>query len=233
MRERWTGTAAAISRSPRPNLIVCRPDHVWRAVQILKTGEADHRFGESTDYDVITDDGMRLPPKAVFGIAASEALGFEVLPKHFASGVSSICFRKIRSAGFQIVTKNATPVTEPVPSDPADRMWAEGRPKLVTHLKRERRSGLAEAKKAEFLRQHGRLFCERCQIDPKDVYGAEFGDACIEVHHDAIQVSEMDENHETTLDQLKCLCANCHRVVHSELRVGDRFSLQYGSPDLP
>jgi predicted HNH restriction endonuclease len=28
----------------------------------------------------------------------------------------------------------------------------------------------------------------------------------------------MAEGHATTLDQLKCLCANCHRVVHRKMR---------------
>ena len=59
------------------------PQHVWWAVQPLLSESAQHFFGESVDYDPITDEGQRLPPKAVFGIALSRALGWEVLPKHF------------------------------------------------------------------------------------------------------------------------------------------------------
>lgn len=54
-------------------------EHLFNAVQRLLAG-ADHGFGESTDYDVVLDDGTRLPPKAVFGLAASEALGYDVIP---------------------------------------------------------------------------------------------------------------------------------------------------------
>jgi predicted HNH restriction endonuclease len=28
----------------------------------------------------------------------------------------------------------------------------------------------------------------------------------------------MGEQHKTTLDQLRCLCANCHRVLHRKLK---------------
>jgi hypothetical protein len=73
----------SLERLPAAELNLVSADHVWRAVQLLKSGQASHRFGESTDYDVIDDDGTRLPPKAVFGLAASEALGFEVLPLRY------------------------------------------------------------------------------------------------------------------------------------------------------
>ncbi len=37
-----------------------------------------------------------MPPKAVFGVAATEALGFEVGPENFTAGDNMLCFRVMR-----------------------------------------------------------------------------------------------------------------------------------------
>ena len=102
-----------------------------------------------------------------------------------------------------------------------DREWAEGNPKLVTHLQRERSSGLASKKKAAFIDKHGQLHCEHCGLVPVKVYGADVGDACIEVHH-KLPLVDMLPGHNTQLEDLMCLCANCHRVIHRELRNANR-----------
>lgn len=192
-------------------------DHILEAVQMLLDGYADHAFGPSTDYDLIAMDGKRLPPKAVFGIAATLALKEEVLPKHFTAGETSTCFRILREAGYQVVRKGQ-PVELTLPLSESDQEWAEGRTKLVTHLVRERAKGLAQAKRSQFKREHGKLFCERCKLDPVEVYGSVDGEACIEVHHDDVHVSNMSSGHKTRLDTLKCLCANCHRFVHRQMK---------------
>ncbi len=197
-------------------------DHIRRAVERLLSGSVEHPFSESTTYDVITEDGSRLPPKAVFGLAASEVLGFEVLPQHFVGGEGTRCFTAIRDAGYKIVPKDILPQPAEVPPDPSDREWAEGDPKRVTHLQRERRAGIAKAKKKKFRREHGRLLCERCGLDPKEAYGPDLGDACIEVHHKIPLAEGPPKGRRTQLDDLMCVCANCHRVIHRELRNSNR-----------
>ena len=93
----------------------------------------------------------------------------------------------------------------------------EGNPKLVTHWKRERPKDLAKKKKADFRkRNEGLLFCGHCGFKPLEKYG-NLGDECIEIHH-TLPVAAMGEGHETTLEELLCLCANCHRVEHEKLR---------------
>jgi 5-methylcytosine-specific restriction protein A len=87
----------------------------------------------------------------------------------------------------------------------------------TSSLKLEGAGGLAQAKKADFVTRHGRLYCERCLCDPDKTYG-KFGSACIEVHYAAEAMSEMDVPDQTRLEDLKCLCANCHRIVHAEFR---------------
>lgn len=96
-----------------------------------------------------------------------------------------------------------------------ERTWAEGCPKRIEHLRRERASGLGCRKKRRFIEEHGYLFCERCGLVPSKSLGP-FGDACIEVHHNRIAVAKMTEQTRTRLADLQCLCANCHRIVHRE-----------------
>lgn len=107
--------------------------------------------------------------------------------------------------------------SELVPPTPEDREWAEGNLRLVQHFRRERNPKVAAEKKEEMRARYGRLFCERCNFEPSKKYG-DAGDACIEVHHAKTAVAEMGEGHTTRLEDLECLCANCHRVEHYMLR---------------
>ena len=92
-------------RLPAATFDPVREDHIWLAVQSIVSGRVQHSFGESTDYDVIADDQSRLPPKAVFGVAASEALGIDIRPWHFTGGLNTRCFEAINDAGYRIVPK--------------------------------------------------------------------------------------------------------------------------------
>lgn len=199
------------------------PEHLLIAVQRLLAGYSDHGFGDSIDYDVAVDDGLRLPPKAVFGLAATEALGYRVEPRHFVGGLDSPCFRILERAGYRIVPKHETDDIR-AESDRMDPEWSEGTPQLRLHLRRERAASLREAKKAEFRRRHAdRLFCERCGEDPVEKYKTKAAEACIEVHHARVQIAEMQGGHRTRLEDLECLCANCHRLEHSKMRKEDGF----------
>lgn len=214
-------------RLPAETLNKVTPEFIWNAVQKLKNGEVAHLFSPSTDYDLIADDGRRFPPKAVFGAALSMVLeGIAVEPKHFSAGDSSQCFRLLREAGYQIVPK-ASPATGRDEVGDLRQEWHEGDAKLVSHLRRERAPGLSRAKKAQYRRLHGRLTCENCKLDPVTVYGTEHAEACIEVHHSTIHISEMPDGHKTTLEDVQCLCANCHRLVHRMLREQQRQTKQF------
>lgn len=158
-------------------------DHVYYAVEQLSAGTISHAFSHSGDFDVVADNGTRLAPKAVYGVAASEALGLEISPTHFKDGQGTHCFRAISDAGYVIVPKGAIVPATAVSLDPVQRSAIEGHRRLVTHVRRERHSGLARNKKRAFRNEHGVLFCERCEMRPDVVYGADCGDACIEVHH--------------------------------------------------
>lgn len=207
-------------RLPAEILRRATPEYIWSAVQRLLAGDVEHPFGPSTDFDLIGDDGRRLPPKAVFGVALSMALGGKLVgPKHFTAGETSTCFRLLRDAGYPVVRKNTPAPQQESDEEDGEQEWPEGRARLVAHRRRERAKGLSKAKKAQVRRLHGKLQCAKCGLDPVASYGIEYGEACIEVHHAATQVSQMLEGHKTTLDDLMCLCANCHRLVHRMLLV--------------
>jgi len=212
------GLDKALNRLPAEQLRKVTPEYIWEAVQTLLYGTPVHGYRPSTDYDLLVDDDVRLAPKQVFGLAATSALGKDVKPVHFTGGLDTVCFELLEAAGYKIVPKDEQLEAEVIPADTEGIEWVEGQPKLVSHLRRERAPGLSQAKKAAFIKVHGRLFCESCLIDPLEIYG-DLGAACIEVHHDAIQVADMGEEHKTTLDQLRCLCANCHRIVHRQLKL--------------
>jgi len=88
----------------------------------------------------------------------------------------------------------------------------EGGKKLVTHYMRERSTEIVKAKKEQFKKRFGSVYCQICDFNFQDKYG-DHGEGFIECHH-IIPVSEMEENHKTELKHLILLCANCHRMIH-------------------
>lgn len=235
---RETGTRSRIERLPASELRKVGSEHIRTALERLDAGDPASNFDLSRDYDVKTGDGRAYSPKKVFGLALEEVLGIQAGPGHFSAGWGTPCFDILEEAGLWIVPKSssaarpkpsATELAEAsaslVPSD-EERTWIEGNPRIAVHLKKERQPGLAAEKRARFIIDHGRLFCERCRLDPVESYGTEAGAACIEVHHHRTHVADMQTSHETSLDDLKCLCANCHRVLHRSLSLGMVFTIE-------
>ncbi|WP_316151556.1 HNH endonuclease [Cupriavidus sp. BIC8F] len=211
-----TGGASSGSDSDRLPVDVLQratPEFIWTSVQMFESGYVHHPFGTSTtDYVLISERGNRFPPMAVFGVALSLALdGERIEPKHFSGGESSPCFQLLRAAGYQVVAKGAAVDDEP--GGPPEEGWEEGRELWKLHRTRER-APVSKAKKDQYRRRNGKLQCERCGFDPVEEYGTKDAEACIEVHHAETLVSEMKPGHKTSLDDLQCLCANCHRLVH-------------------
>lgn len=220
-----------LERLPAEILERATAEHVWEALQNFVVGEVEHPFGPSAEYDLVFN-GQRFPPKAVFGVALSLALnGQRIEPKHFSGGEDSVCFRLLRKAGYSIVPK-AQEISPTADLVEPESEWREGGRKLVPHWRRERSAGLAPAKKAEFRRVHGKLYCEQCHFDPVKTYGPD-GEACIEVHHAKVRVSEMGPDHMTKLEDLQCVCANCHRLIHRKmLREADPSDFSDGAGQL-
>jgi 5-methylcytosine-specific restriction protein A len=188
----------------------------------------------------MTGEGRRYAPKHVFGFALEEAIGVSARSGHFHAGWGKPCFEILEDCGLWIVPRDGGQVRPRAPGNPPtggsktvnlteeEQSWIEGNPKIAVHLVKERQPGLAAKKRARFIADNGKLFCERCRLDPADEYGEEAGAACIEVHHHRTHVADMEPGHVTDLDDLRCLCSNCHRVLHRALTLGVSFDI-----DLP
>lgn len=73
--------------------------------------------------------------------------------------------------------------------------------------KAKKRNPKARKMKIEQFKKNndGKIFCEVCKEDDEVV---------LDVHHDNVEVCNMEEGHLTKLSDLRVLCANCHRKVH-------------------
>lgn len=228
-------SSETVTRLPASELNKVQPTHIMSALQRLDDGDNAANFAVSRDYDVLREDGRAYAPKQVFGLALELALGIESKPGHFSAGWGTPCFKLLEKSGLWIVPKagsdkrpppNSADVLKAVKSlAPAEeeQTWIEGNPRIAVHLRREREPGLAAKKRAQFIRDNGKLTCEGCGFDPVVAYGEDAGTACIEVHHHRTHVADMGPSHETSLDDLRCLCANCHRVLHRSLTLGLPF----------
>lgn len=76
--------------------------------------------------------------------------------------------------------------------------------KRVVEIKKRSKT-VRDTKLQSFEKKHGKVFCEICFEEDRVV---------LDVHHEYIRVAEMEEGHKTKLEDLKILCANCHRKIH-------------------
>lgn len=95
-----------------------------------------------------------------------------------------------------------------------DDEFPEGKLVERSHKRRERNKKIIELKKTEFIKAHGKIYCEVCEFDFQEKYGERGTNFC-EVHH-TIPVSDMNPGHQTKLEELVIVCANCHRMIHRE-----------------
>ena len=201
---------------------------IHQAVDRLLSGEDAPNFGDSRDYDLLTESGQRLAPKKVFGLALETALGIEPHPAHFSAGWNEPCFQLLQDAGYSIVRKShrnsvdadkAKNEIAGLPPSPEELSWAEGNVRIVSHLRRERARNpkAAEAKRRAVRNANGgRLACEHCQTDWYKIYPPEIAEGIFDIHH-SIPLGDLEEARETELKDLLCLCANSHRAEHRRL----------------
>jgi 5-methylcytosine-specific restriction protein A len=90
--------------------------------------------------------------------------------------------------------------------------YPEGKEYFRLHRLRERNPKVVKQAKELFMKKHGRLYCEVCDFDYSLAYG-ERGIDFIEGHHKKL-ISEMQEGETTKVEDIKLLCANCHRMIH-------------------
>ena len=96
--------------------------------------------------------------------------------------------------------------------DPAEQFLEGGR-RLRKHMLTERNPLLRTRAKDLWRRRLGGLKCMVCNFSFERVYGNIGGDF-IEMHHE--DPSGLKRRSSVSPEQLKPLCANCHRMVHRE-----------------
>jgi predicted HNH restriction endonuclease len=90
----------------------------------------------------------------------------------------------------------------------------EGRVITAMHRRYERNSGLVQAKKRRTLAKFSALAREACGFNFRERYG-ERGEGFMECHH-VKPVHALRAGEKTKLEDLRLLCANCHRMVHAK-----------------
>jgi len=101
-----------------------------------------------------------------------------------------------------------------LPEDEEGAEASEGRILTRLHRYRERNRKLVEQRKLKALRVYGKLKCEACDFDFEARYGSR-GRGFIEAHHTK-PLATLMENAKTRLEDLALICANCHRMIHSQ-----------------
>jgi predicted HNH restriction endonuclease len=91
---------------------------------------------------------------------------------------------------------------------------AESRVIAAMHRRYERSVAIVKAKKQRVLSRSGRLVCEACGFDFRERYG-DHGANFIECHH-TVPVHALRAGQTTRTDDLRLLCSNCHRMVHTK-----------------
>lgn len=105
------------------------------------------------------------------------------------------------------------------PSDPevAAALGEEGRRRLVTHLRLERDVGIVRLAKQSWAQTDPALRCCCCRFSFRDHFG-ELGAGFIEAHHvDPLGGPQRDVGRQTSVEDLRPVCANCHRMLHRKL----------------
>lgn len=135
-----------------------------------------------------------------------------------ASGEASVWERfasdlpGLRSAAQLIKSAISVSLPELAEDTIEDMEGPEGSVAVRLHKKRERNAKLIRAKRAQVLKQKGKLACEVCSFNFAKTFGAH-GDGFIEVHHtNPLALSEPDRK--TKLSELALVCSNCHRMLH-------------------
>lgn len=166
-----------------------------------KNGISTYRIKAPADRAVLLPVGQRelMIPRAVKGGIGQSNVWFA--DKEESQGIVTRVLA--------LINEKAIPA---LPDVDQSQSILEGNPRLVAHLRRERSSAIVKAKKEAVLRATGKLCCEACGFDFKDIYG-EFGDGFCEVHH-LQPLSKADGVVKTELEDLAIVCSNCHRIIH-------------------
>lgn len=99
-------------------------------------------------------------------------------------------------------------------SESQDIKAIEGGRRLVTHLRIERKQGIAKEAVLRHMRDSGPV-CTLCVLDFSRRYNLGMGDHCLEAHH-KIPLYLRPTESQTNLEDFMIVCPSCHRVIHKK-----------------
>ena len=182
---------------------------VYRNLQTIERPNALQVKNRVTSYRVSTPAG-----KAILLPVEQREL---IIPRGVKGGIgqSNVWFAdkdESQEIVNQVLALINTGSTSALPDVDQSKSIQEGNPRLVAHLRRERNAAIVKAKKSAVLKSSGKLCCEVCGFDFKEVYG-DLGDGFCEVHH-LQPLSKSDGAVKTEQKDLAIICSNCHRIIH-------------------
>ncbi|MEJ5024977.1 HNH endonuclease [Brucella anthropi] len=192
---------------------------VEELLNMQKMGNLDGPYNTSSKlkvFDLLKDDlstyCWKVNAKNVLQSKYSISIPKNTLPNigfHFNrhTEITEDVYARLRSLFVEVNCKKSND-----DSDDLAEYFPEGRVKYRVHRNYERNRKAVQIAKDQFLKKHGRLFCEICNFDFNKNYG-ELGADFIEAHH-RIPVCELGEHGKTSPDDLLMLCSNCHKMVH-------------------
>lgn len=187
---------------------------------------------QNSDFEIDLEDRFRALARDranLSQIAANYPDLADLVQKHIAEVLKCENSRNIRIAADLVIRKQQEifgdsnfgsasslqeATSEPLSKTDEDIYGIEGRTLTRVHIFKERDRTLVKKAKKHYKSQWGKLKCEICREDPSSKYGAK-GDSCIEAHHKT-PIEQLLPDSVTRVTDLAMLCANCHRVVHSE-----------------
>ena len=97
----------------------------------------------------------------------------------------------------------------------SDTSFPEGKHVERMHRARERNRQLVTLAKKEFVKRHGALSCEACNMEPSARFKeASLAGKLIEAHHN-VSISDPSHPGKTRIEDLSMLCPSCHRAIHT------------------
>jgi len=119
-----------------------------------------------------------------------------------------------RRSELRCIAQATFAAAEELATKAVDEEFEEGGVFFRLHRFYERNKRVVTRKKAEAIRQTGRLACEVCGFNFAEAYGP-LGEGFIECHHRQ-PVHTLSGRRRILLSQLALVCSNCHRMLHRQ-----------------
>lgn len=184
---------------------------ILNARDLLAQG-VNFRYPDSTEFDVVIENGMRLSPKRLIGLAGLVYYNAPLLSDDFPGGKGTACFRAILNAGLAI--KSKIPRNRPMGHQVDSTKIAESSSKLPEGCDQPARIPVTttifcrDRDISDFVKRRANGRCESCKNTAPFIRAD--GEPYLEIHH----ITPLAEGGPDTAENAVALCPNCHRECH-------------------